>query len=353
MSSSIKFGGRFKAKAKTDTARKPFNRPKAIKIGKRVLTHVVRYSLIICLSYMLLYPILRMFSLAITHPYVLSTVGTIWVPSMMSFDNFRTAWAVMQFWPHFITTFTHVTLIMILATFNAALAGYAFAKLRFKGMNILFFLALLTFIIPTRALMLPQFVLFRNFDVFGIIALIRGEPLNLLGSPAAMFMMAGMGMGIAGGLFIYIFRQFFRGLPKELEEAAYVDGAGVLRTFFTIVLPMAKPAFMTVGTLSFIWTYNDNHFPSLFNPHGQYLRSRLATIGRLDTGTTPLQLSIAMARTAGTLSPDVTTLPHPNLAFDAAIVTVATLITMAPLIILFLIIQRQFVQGVERSGIVG
>jgi len=333
--------------------RKPFNKAKAIKRGKKVMGHLVRYSLIFCLSYMLLYPLLRMLSLALTHPYVLDAVGAIWVPPMVSLDNFRTAWAIMQFWPHFITTFAHVGIIMFLATLNAALAGYAFAKLRFRGMGILFFFVLLTFIVPTRAFMLPQFVLFRNFDVFGIITAVRGEPLNLLGQPTAMFMMAGLGLGIAGGLFIYIFRQFFRGIPKELEEAAYVDGAGVLRAFFTIVLPMAKPAFMTVGTLSFIWTYNDNHFPALFNPHGLYLRSRLGTIARTAGGTTPLQLNIAMARTMGNLDPSVTTLGHPNPSYDATIITVATLITMAPLIILFLIIQKQFVAGVERSGIVG
>ena len=309
---------------------------KVAKRAKSILGHIARYALIICLSYMLLYPILRMLSTALMHPYIIGTVSSLWVPSMISLDNFRTAWAVMQFWSHFSTTMLHTTLIMLLATFNAAFAGYAFAKLRFRGMGFIFFLVLVTFVVPTRALMLPQFVLFRNFDVLGIITLIRGEPLNLLGQPTAMFLMAGMGLSIGGGLFIYIFRQFFRGLPKELEEAAYVDGAGVIRTFFTIVLPIAKPAFLTVGTLSFIWTYNDTHFPNLFNPGGNYMFSRLRHLATAPGGQTTLQQNINMARTMGTLAPSVTTLPHPNPTYDAAIVVVATLITMAPLIILLL-----------------
>ena len=324
---------------------------KAKKIALKAINIFFRYGLIISLSYMLLYPLLRMFAMAIIHPNVLGNIGTIWIPSEVSFDNFRTAYAIMDFVPHFITTFTHVSLMTLLVMINASLAGYAFARLRFKGMGFLFFLALLTFIVPTRALMLPQFVLFRNFDPLGVVSLINGEPLNLFGSPAAMFMMAGTGMGIAAGMFIYTFRQFFRGLPQELEEAAYVDGAGFLRTFFTIVLPMAKPAFFTVGTLSFVWTYNDSHFPNLFNPTGQYLFSRLVTISRVGGGTTPLQLNIGIARTAGRLPPDVITLN--TAAYDAAIITVATLITLIPLIIGFLIVQKQFVQGVERSGIVG
>ncbi|MCL2286147.1 MAG: ABC transporter permease subunit, partial [Firmicutes bacterium] len=166
------------------------------------------------------------------------------------------------------------------------------------------------------------------------------------------FILSGTGMGIAGGLFIFIFRQFFRGLPKELEEAAYVDGAGFLRTFFTIVFPMAKPAFLTVGTLSFIWNYNDTHFPTLFNAgNNLYFSIRTQLLFVAQGGTSIVQNMISHARVAGRIAHETETLSTP--VYDAAIRSVSTLVALLPLILLFLIIQKQFVQGVERSGIVG
>ena len=331
--------------------KKPFNKARALRIAKKVLNYVVRYALIISLSYMILYPLFRMLTLAITHPRALGAVGSIWVPSMVSLDNFRVAMGLMDFWNTLWFTVRNVSLIVVLQVFNAAFAGYAFARLRFRGMGILFLLVLVTFIVPMQVFMLPQRVLFQNFDIFGIISLVRGEPINLLGSPGAMFVLAGTGMGLSGGLFIYIFRQFFRGLPKELEEAAYVDGAGFVRTFFTIVLPMAKPAFLTVGTLSFIWNYTDTHFPTLFNPTNQYMSIRTQVLVQAQGGTPVIQNLISQARTAGRIAHEVVHLE--TIVYNASLRQVSNLVALLPLIILFLIIQRQFVEGVERSGIVG
>jgi len=322
---------------------------KAKKISRAFLFGFFRYTLMISLSYMILFPLLRMVSNAIVHPHVINSVGAIWIPQLISLDNFRVAWHIMNFIPNLIFTTWNIGGIMIFQIINAALAGYAFARLRFRGSTILFILVLVTFVTPTQLLFLPQRVMFQSFDIFGIITLIRGEPLNLLSQPAAMFIMAGLGQGLAGGLFIYIFRQFFRGLPKELEEAAYVDGAGILRTFLTIVAPMAKPAFLTVGTLSFIWNWNDNFFPSVFYPTDQFFRLRIATLQRFGGGTSTLQQWLLLIR--GRLPQDVATLSTPQ--YDVTIISVSILLTILPLILLFLIIQRQFVQGVERSGIVG
>jgi len=322
---------------------------------------------------MILYPLLRMLTLVISHPRALGAVGGIWIPPMFSLDNFRVAFGVMDFWSTLLFTVRNVSTIMILQVLCAAFAGYAFARLRFKGMGFLFIMVLITFIVPAEVFMLPQRVLFQNFDIFGILGAVEGTgaaqalgfsiggfrpfgwlvdgPVNMLGSPAAMFVLAGTGMGLAGGLFIYIFRQFFRGLPKELEEAAYVDGAGFLRTFFTIVFPMAKPAFLTVGTLSFIWNYNDTHFPTLFNPTNRYMSIRAQLLEQVQGGTSIMQNMISQARSAGRIAHEVESLGTP--LYDAALRQVSAFVAILPLIILFLIIQKQFVEGVERSGIVG
>ena len=329
---------------------KTWTRAKVLKKLRTIGMWTFRYILIICLMYMILYPLLRMVANAIVHPHHINAVGSFWIPARMSFDNFIVAWHVMNFIPVLLFTMLFITIMMLLQLANAAFAGYAFARLRFWGSSIIFVLVLLTVVVPTQAFFFPQFIMFRNFDVFGIFNLVLGGPINLLGRPAAMYLMAGLGQGLAGGIFIYIFRQFFRGLPKELEEAAYVDGAGVLRTFFTIVIPMAKPAFLTVGTLSFIWNWNDSWFQSVFHPYDMYMRVRIATLNAPGGGgVSRMQANIDMIR--GRLPDDIyvlTTLPYDNV-----ILSVANLLSILPLVLLFLIIQRQFVQGVERSGIVG
>jgi len=330
--------------------RKPFNRVRALKKTRAVAIGVFRYILIVCLMYMILYPLLVMIARGAVHPHGIGMVGSIWIPPIASIDNFIVAWHVMDFLPTLGFTMFFITVIMVLQLFNSAFAGYAFSRLRFPGSGIVFALVLLTIVVPTQALFLPQHVMFQRFDFLGIISLINGQPLNLLGSPAAMFVMAGLGQGLAGGIFIYIFRQFFRGLPKELEEAAYVDGAGVIRTFFQIVLPMSKPGILTVATLSFIWNWNDGWFQSIFHPVQSYMRVRINTLNSPGIGgTSVMQQAIETIRHR--LPHDIALLTTPQ--YDATIREVANFLSIVPLIILFLLIQRQFVQGVERSGIVG
>ena len=318
----------------------------------KVVTTILRYTLIITLSFMIMYPLLRMLHSVFAHPRALGLVTSMWVPAMVSLDNLRVGIGVMDYWVALPFTILMVGFVMLLQLTNAALAGYAFARLRFKGIGILFVVVLITFVVPSRILMLPQGVLFRTFDPLWIFTIFGNGPINLFGRPITLFLMAGLGMGISSGLFIYIFRQFYRGLPKELEEAAYVDGAGVIRTFLTIVLPMAKPAFLTVGVLSFIWNWNDTHFTGQFNSDMRYLSLRVINLGTPDGGAPRIHQAINMARGAGRISNDVLTLSS-SIEYDAALMTVVTFLSIIPLVILFFIIQKQFIQGVERSGIVG
>jgi len=356
---------------------KQINKAKVLKKSQSFAVSLFRFLLIICLMYMILYPLLRMIAEAFVHPHVLGSVGSLWIPAMATADNFVVAWHVMNYLPSLGFTTLVMTVIMLLQILNASLAGYAFARMRFKGIDILFALVLLGIVVPNQILFLPQSIMFRHYDFFGILAGIEGTgfanalrfhiplwgervwypfgwlingPWNLMGDARTMFVMAGLGQGLSGGIFIYIFRQFFRGLPKELEEAAFVDGAGVLRTFFTIAMPMSKPAILTVGTLSFIWNWNDSFFQSMFDPRHLYMRLRITHLNSPGGGgTTIMQQAINQVRAQ--LPDSIVTLATP--IYDASIINVANLLSILPLVILFLLIQRQFVEGVERSGIVG
>lgn len=314
-----------------------------------VLVMTFKYALIICLSYMILYPLLRMISTTFTHPYDYGSLGSIWIPASPTFDNIKIAAIIMDYPKSVLYTAGSTLSIMLLQVLSAALAGYSFARLKFKGSGLLFALAIFTIIVPPASVMLPQYVFFRNFDILGIFERMTGEKLNLLGKPTSMLILAAMGQGLNGGLFIYIVRQFFKGLPKELEEAAYVDGAGFLRIFFGIVMPLSKPSILTVGVLSFVWNWNDTYFPQLFNPSSNYLRVRLGMLSAPSGGTSNVQLAIGNA--ISKIPSDVVRLS--SASYDSLILTVCSLLVILPLIVFFIIIQKHFIEGIERSGIVG
>lgn len=333
------------------------NKAKVKKRAKSVIGMVFRYILIIDLGYMILYPILQYITQAFTHPYDAASTAFVWLPPTLSMDNIRMAWELLRYPTAFTYTFVSTAVVMLCQMLGSAFFGYSFARLKFKGSGVVFALVVLTIIVPQSALMLPQYIHFRNFDFFGIIQALLGHPLNLLNQRASIYILSFVGQGLSGGLFIYIFRQFFRGIPKELEEAAYIDGAGFLRTFFRIVLPVARLAFVTVGTLSFVWNWNDTYFPRLFNPTDNYLNVRIQTLKAPSGGDTLVQQAISRlysnAKTPEAIANLRSIVRLKTEAYDTNILATCALLTIIPLIILFLVVQKQFVEGVERSGIVG
>ena len=153
-------------------------------------------------------------------------------------------------------------------------------------------------------------------------------------------------MGIRSGIFIYIFRQFFRGLPKELEESAIIDGAGVFRTFWSVMLPNARGALVTVGLFAFVWQWNDVYYVKIFEVSTAdfpLLTMRLLNAAEGMYG--------ALFYTGGLdlIGQDV----WENPLFLALISNVSALLMMLPLLIMYLFVQKQFVESIERTGIVG
>ncbi len=190
----------------------------------------------------------------------------------------------------------------------------------------------ITIILPTHTIMLPLYRHFRSWDVLGLISLFRGEPLNLLQSQTPMYILSLFASGLRSGLYIYIFRQFFRGLPKEIEEAALIDGAGTFYTYFRIMLVNAMPAVLTVGIFSMVWQYNDMFYVQLFTmPMDKNLTFRLSTI----------QSTISF----------VDRVKDPLIS--QLYVYAGVVLALLPILIFYLFLQRYFMEGLERSGIVG
>lgn len=311
---------------------------------KSFFVSLIRYLLLITLGFVIITQILLVFKESITDHDYLGLNNSTWIPQSVSLQSFYSAYLSLNFGEAIWFTLGNTAVLMFLQLSCAALAGYAFARLKFKGSNFCFAIVLLTIIVPSQSLFLAQYISFRNFDILGIFTILTGEPINLLRSGYAIYILAATGMGVKGGLYIYIFRQAFRNLPVSIEEAAFVDGAGFLRTFFSIVVPSSTSSMITVGVLSFIWNYADVTSYALFTSFTQHLPWRLNVI----------QSNMVNALTAiQWLLPEKYNTQLYNPLVYLVVANAAALLTIAPLLIMYMFIQNKFVQGAERSGLGG
>lgn len=299
------------------------------------------YFLVIGISYVILYPLITRISMAIKDPVDIYNPTIYMVPVHYTMENFKLAMEVLDYWPMLGNTLLFVTVTTLFQAVSCSLAGYGFARFTFPGNNILFTLVLLTILIPTSTLMVPMYLHFRSFDIMGIVKLMTGkEGLNLLNTYWPSIITSALAIGLKSGLYIYIFRQFFRGLPKEIEEAAVIDGAGGYKTFFRIMLPNAIPALMTVILFAFVWQYNDTFYTSLFMSESNLMSVKIASL--------PAELDQNLPALLG-LSAEMKADPN----YVAMLVDTGILLAIAPLLILYLFVQRYFVESVERTGIIG
>jgi len=313
-----------------DSMNTPLRRKLLMRRLLMFLVNVCKYILIIGLCFIILYPIILQLAIAFRAPEDVNNPAILWIPERFSLKNFEVAMIALDYWKALRYTFVLSTAITLLQLVSTSLAGYAFARLRFRGSSILFGLALFTIIVPQTVISLP---LLRTVTKMG-----------LIDKPITLFMMSGLGMGIRSGIFIYLFRQFYRGIPIELEEAAVVDGANAFQVFHRIMLPNAKPAIITVGLLSFVWQWNDFYFTKIFSG-GKYFTLTTQQVAVLYG----LQQALADAGVWSLLGQDITGNPY----FTSMILNTSGILVMLPLLIIYFFVQKMFVEGIERSGIVG
>jgi multiple sugar transport system permease protein len=191
-------------------------------------------------------------------------------------------------------------------------------------------------VVPPQVISTSLYLHFRFFDFLGIIKLITGSAINLRGSVLPYYMMSAGCVGLKNGLYIYLIRQFFRNIPKELEEAAYVDGCGTLKTFFVIMLPDAKPILTSCFLFAFVWQWTDGLYSSMF------------------LGTTKL-VSTSLSRIVDSLGAfimrELGIQTSVSVAYSNCILSTGTLMIILPLIILYLFAQRGFVESLSSTGI--
>lgn len=312
--------------------------------GGGLFLSIMRYALIICIGYIILLPILQMISASFMSPEEVGNPISTWIPGTFSIEHLYVAFKLLNYPGALGYTLFTTAIQVVLQVLSAAVTGYSFARMRSKKLQKLFAVVILTIVVPPSVMMLPQYLSFRSFDIFGIIEAITGSPLNLLGNPVTLYLLDICGMGLKAGLYIYIFRQFFRGLPRELEEAAHMDGCGFLTTLFRIILPNAVPGIITVGVLSFVWNWNDTYYANLF------VRNRLNLMVRLN------EVSGDMTNNLWGINRQVPgdfLFLHNNQLYQGSVLTASSMLVILPLIVLFMFIQKRFVESASNAGIVG
>ena len=214
--------------------------------------------------------------------------------------------------------------------FSCALTGYGFARFRFKGSRLLFGIVIMMILVPPQVISLPLYTQFRYFGIKGLFSL------NLIDSRLTMYLPALTANGIRAGLMIYIFRQFFRGMPRELEDAAYIDGCGPFRTFLSVMLPNASAALLTVFLFSVVWYWNDYYVSSTFFTDTKTIALMLTNLDN--------ELKMNLFN-----DPTVQISPRDQIVWKEA----GCLLSIAPVLIMYVFLQKHFTEGIERSGIVG
>lgn len=302
--------------------------------GRAAVT-LLRWLFLLAVAFIILYPLMYMLSMAFRSPEDFMDVTVVWLPKSPTWDNFRTA--VVD--AHMLDALKNTVFIAVgssvLQILVTCLAGYGFARFRFKGSAFLFAMVVFTIVVPPQLLGMPNYLLMSDFDIFGLIRLITGHPsgIRLLDSPLSFFLPAVLGQGLRAGLFILVFRQVFAGIPSELEEAALIDGCGYGKTFFRIMLPNARTSLMVFFLFSLVWYWSDYYLSSINLSSMQTLATRLVDLRYALEQILPRE--------------------HFTVYYIVPIEQAACVFCIAPLVLLFLVGQRFFVQGIEQTGIVG
>ena len=299
-----------------------YNRNKAI-IGS--VWPIFRFLILFGLCFVILYPLIYMLSTAFRPNEQMNDPSVVWLPKGFTLDNIKDTWKIMKFESTVFTTVRMNVIASILQVITCAITGYGFARFQFKFKNLLFALVVLMIIVPPQIITIPLYMQYKWFF---------GTSLSLIDTSWTMYLPAMFANGLRAGLFIFIFRQFFRGLPKELEDAAYLDGCGPFKTFLVIMVPNAKTSFLTVFLFSIVWYWNDFYVSSSFF---------------MNTRTVALQLKNLGAQLSADLFKNQTPSQRQLIVWLEA----GCVLSITPLLVMYVFLQKYFIEGVERSGITG
>lgn len=289
--------------------------------GKQLLV----YALLIGIGFIYLYPILYMFSTSLMNQNDLLDSSVKWIPSSFYLQNYKDAGKSLNFWVSILKGTIIAGLPTMLNVVICMIIGYGFATFEFKGKKILMALLVFTYILPSQVTMIPTYVLFNNMKIVGTLW--------------SFILPALFGNGLNSAIFILIFYQFFRQVPKVLLEAAQIDGAGYFKSFMKIAIPSAGPAILTVFLFSFVWYWNESYLTEM------YVQGLSAT-SHWENLVIQLK-NFDMSFSSKTATGDTAT------SLNESVRMAATALSILPLLIMYFFLQRYFVESIDRTGITG
>ncbi|EWM52781.1 carbohydrate ABC transporter permease [Ruminococcus flavefaciens] len=289
-----------------------------------------RTVILLGLGFVIMYPLIYMVSCAFRERSDMSDPTVMWIPRHYTLDVIRETMDAMDFRRTLFNTLVLNVGCSLVQVISCAVTGYGFARFRFKGKKIFFAIVIMMILVPTQVISLPLYTQFRYFGIKGLFSV------NLIDSRLTMYLPALTANGIRAGLMILIFRQFFKGLPREIEDAAYIDGCGPFRTFVRVMAPNAAPAFLTVFLFSVVWYWNDYYVSNTFFTNTKTMALMLTNLDN--------ELKIRLFN-----DPTVQISPREQIVWKEA----GCLLSIAPILLMYVFLQKYFTEGIERSGLVG
>lgn len=320
--------------------------------GVNAFYKLFRTALLLSIGFIIIYPLLYMIVTSVMSPLSFANSTRVWIPTNFEIkDNFSKAIEAMEYYKSLLNTVKTEVVSALLEVASCAVVGYGFARFDFKGKKIFTAILFLTILVPDMMVLIPRMVNYTNLDFLfighGIEAAIHGIgnlfgadwtsfdiTLNITNTAWTLWLPSFLGVGLRSGVLIYIYIQFFTSLPRELEEAAWVDGAGPIKTFLRIAVPSSSVVFITVLVFSLIWHWNDSLLA------GMYLSSDLPLAVAL--GSVEPYIGAKWGLYGGASTPQ-----------QASIIMASCLLFVAPMLIFYMFIQRGFIESIDRVGITG
>lgn len=288
-----------------------------------------RFVILFGLGFVIMYPLIYMISCTFRERADMTDPTVMWIPRHYTLNVLKDTIVAMDFWKTLRTTLVLNIGCSFVQVVSCAITGYGFARFKFKGKGLLFGIVIMMILVPTQVISLPLYVQFRYFGIKGLFTV------NLIDNMLTMYLPALTANGIRSGLMILIFRQFFKGLPRELEDAAYIDGCGPFKTFVRVMVPNAASSFLTVFLFSVVWYWNDYYVSTTFFTNTKTVALMLTN---LDS-----ELKIRLFN-----DPTVQISPREQIVWKEA----GCLLSIAPILVMYTFLQKYFTEGIERSGLV-
>lgn len=279
------------------------------------------YIFLVIMAYVFIYPFLYMFVTSFKSQSDLFDVSINWIPSALQWQNYRTAFTNLEFQSHILNSVLIVAVCTLGHILSCSFIAYGFARYKFPLKGFWFVLVVLSIIIPSQVIILPLYLTYSD--------------LGWINTYLPLMVPCFFGFGLRGGIMIFLFRQFFIGLPRDLENAAKIDGCSFMGAYFRIVFPTARSSILVCFVLSVVWHWNDYYEPVIY-------------LGKSSQWPLPAMLPTIYEKYQAA-SAELTT--NANTVITRGVLMAAAILIILAVLLMYCVLQKQFIQGLEHSGL--